>query len=238
MSGSRYLWVVLAAIGILAAFVGFRTWKGKATTQVVSANEYVGSGSCRSCHERFYELWSTSHHGMAMQKFTSQLAKTEDIPSSQAIRIGNVSYKAEMDDKGGWIVESSTAGEHRYPIELTLGGKNVFYFLTTLDHGYLQVLPLAYQVKDKKWMDATLSMTMHEGQMRGQPVDWRDRALTFNTSCYGCHVSQIDTNYDAATDSYHTTWREPGINCETCHGPAGTHVRVYEQAEKEGSETD
>ncbi|MBM3853616.1 MAG: hypothetical protein FJ399_10725, partial [Verrucomicrobia bacterium] len=28
---------------------------------------YAGSQSCRECHERFYNLWSTSHHGLAMQ---------------------------------------------------------------------------------------------------------------------------------------------------------------------------
>jgi tetratricopeptide (TPR) repeat protein len=43
-------------------------------------------------------------------------------------------------------------------------------------------------------------------------------------------VSQLSTNYDPATDSYHTTWAEPGINCETCHGPGEEHVRVCREA--------
>ena len=30
---------------------------------------FVGSASCRSCHESFYELWEPSHHGKAMQPF-------------------------------------------------------------------------------------------------------------------------------------------------------------------------
>ena len=36
----------------------------------------------------------------------------------------------------------------------------------------------------------------------------------------------LAANYDLTTDTYHTTWAEPGINCETCHGPAEEHVRV------------
>jgi tetratricopeptide (TPR) repeat protein len=61
-------------------------------------------------------------------------------------------------------------------------------------------------------------------------VHWTDPELTFNTSCYGCHVSQLRTNYDVGTDSYATTWGEPGINCETCHGPGEEHVRAARAA--------
>jgi Tfp pilus assembly protein PilF len=57
---------------------------------------------------------------------------------------------------------------------------------------------------------------------------------TFNTSCYSCHVSQLETNFDLTSDSYKTTWKEPGINCETCHGPSAEHVRVCKKAEKKG----
>jgi len=49
-------------------------------------------------------------------------------------------------------------------------------------------------------------------------------------SCYGCHVSQLRSNYDVGTDSYRTTWAEPGINCETCHGPGEEHIRVASEA--------
>ena len=36
------------------------------------------------------------------------------------------------------------------------------------------------------------------------------------------------TNYDIDRDAYRTDWREPGINCETCHGPSGEHSRAME----------
>ena len=57
-------------------------------------------------------------------------------------------------------------------------------------------------------------------------MPWTDPMYTFNTSCHGCHVSQLSTNYDLKTDTYRTTWVEPGINCESCHGPAEEHVRA------------
>jgi tetratricopeptide (TPR) repeat protein len=213
----------------------FRTHK---FSTVQATDGYIGSATCESCHKKFYELWSTSHHGRAMQRYTPALAREAEISNSPAIRIGDVTYKTDLTDQGGAIIEQSSTDEHRYPIEFTLGGKNVYYFLTLLDRGYLQVLPLAFDLREKVWMDSTLSMTMHENTSRDTPVHWRDRALTFNTSCYGCHVSQIETNYVAATDSYNTTWREAGINCEMCHGPAGKHVRLYQAAAKSGKTPD
>jgi len=228
--------LALAFVAIIAVAIGaYLLQRSRQSLATVSANDYVGSATCASCHKKFYDLWSSSFHGLAMQRYTPELAHTAGFPNNAAVRIGAILYKTDLTDQGGSIVEQSASGEHRYPMEFTLGGKNVYYFLTPLDRGYLQVLPLAYDVREKIWMDSTRSMTMHENISRSEPVVWRDRALTFNTSCYGCHVSQIETNYVPASDSYHTTWREAGINCETCHGPAGKHVRLYQAAEKSGN---
>ena len=229
---------ILAVAAVIAVAIGawslHRSRQSRVSGATVSANEYVGSATCASCHKKFYDLWSTSFHGLAMQRYTPELARAQGFPSGVSIRIGDITYKTDLTDQGGSILEHSASGDHSYPIEFTLGGKNVYYFLTPLDRGFLQVLPLAYDVREKTWMDSTRSMTMHENISRSEPVAWRDRALTFNTSCYGCHVSQIETNYVPANDAYNTTWREAGINCETCHGPSGKHVRLYQAAEKSG----
>ena len=233
----RYRFAILGlALALLIAAIAFRQVRRvSSATATVSADDYVGSATCATCHKKFYDLWSTSFHGLAMQRYTPQLARDAGFQNNVSVRIGEVTYTTALTDQGGAIVEHSSSGERRYPIEFTLGGKNIYYFLTPLDRGYLQVLPLAYDVREKSWLDSTRSMTMHENISRTEPVHWRDRALTFNTSCYGCHVSQIETNYLPSSDSYNTTWREPGINCETCHGPAGKHVRLYQAAEKSGT---
>jgi hypothetical protein len=85
---------------------------------------------------------------------------------------------------------------------------------------------VAYDVRQKEWF-TTSSMIRHFAEgARTEPVSWRDPLLTFNTACYSCHVSQLDTNYDLKTDTYNTRWLEPGINCETCHGPSREHNRI------------
>ena len=122
------------------------------------------------------------------------------------------------------VIEREPQGEKRYPIVQAMGGKNVFYFLTPLERGWLQVLPVAYDVRRQEWFDTTASAMRHFGDRRDEALYWKERPLTFNTSCFSCHVSQLSKNYDLKSDSYHTTWAEPGINCETCHGPSAEHV--------------
>jgi tetratricopeptide (TPR) repeat protein len=219
---------VLVAILAGASLLGWGWWRYHAR----AGERFAGSSSCRDCHSSFYQLWSTSHHGLAMQAFTAEFARRELTWTSAPIRSGNSIYVPAFADNLGWVEERSPAGTYRYAIEQALGGKNIYYFLTMLDRGRLQVLPLAYDVRSKSWTDATASMTVHDRAPTAQPVPWRDPMLTFNTSCLGCHVSQIATNYDAKSDSYHTTWRESGINCESCHGPSAEHVRTMQEWQK------
>ncbi|MBI2300881.1 MAG: hypothetical protein HYU66_18380 [Armatimonadetes bacterium] len=62
----------------------------------------------------------------------------------------------------------------------------------------LKVLPGEWVVADKKWI----------------PLEAVDGA----TECVGCHV----TSYDPETKK----WKELGVGCEMCHGPAGKHMVV------------
>jgi tetratricopeptide (TPR) repeat protein len=188
---------------------------------------YAGSTSCRECHERFYALWSTSFHGLAMQPYTAELAKTKLTPQPTNIFSGQLRFRADLTNSV--VIERTSTNETRYPITQVMGGKNVFYFLTPLERGWLQVLPVAYDVRRREWFDTTASAMRHFGDRRDEALYWKERPLTFNTSCFGCHVSQLSKNYDLQSDSYHTTWAEPGINCETCHGPSAEHARLFRQ---------
>ncbi len=192
-------------------------------------NGYTGTASCRECHEKFYKLWSSSHHAKAMQPFSEDLASLKLTPQLQEITIGR--YRYRVDVASGIMWENGPDGEKNYPIAHVLGGKNVWYFLTLMERGRLQTLPVAYDVHTKKWFDTAKSGVRHfPGSEPDEAINWKDWPYTFNTACYNCHVSQLDTNYDLKTDTYNTRWAEPGINCETCHGPCDEHIRVCREA--------
>jgi len=219
--------LVLVTIAAAASFAV----AAETNPQPAVRQPFAGSASCRQCHEQFYRLWAPSHHGLAMQPYTFQFAQANLKAPQGSIRIGKYDYLACIGQEEGWVLEEGPDGEKQHPIAHVLGGKNVYYFLAPMERGRLQTLPVAYDVRTKTWFDTAASGVRHfPGAGTDTPVHWTDPMYTFNTSCHGCHVSQLSTNYDLKTDTYRTTWAEPGINCESCHGPAQEHVRVCQEA--------
>ncbi len=240
---------ILLLLVLMAAVIGYRVAHKdgdppESAEDLMEAHrepQYSGSLSCRECHERFYDLWSGSHHGLAMQPYTDDFAREHLLPQTESIAIEDkdAHYLAEIEANQGWIRETLSGQKKSYPIVHVMGGKNVYYFLTTLDRGRLQTLPLAYDVNKKQWFDAMASGIRHLPNNQGDvPVHWTDSMYTFNTSCYNCHVSQLSTNYDPETETYKTQWSEPGINCESCHGSGREHIDVCRAAPEDAPPED
>lgn len=165
-----------------------------------------------------------------MRPFTPVLARSELSGSTQTVAIGAYRFTPDLDKSE--ISETGPDGARRYSIAHVLGGKNVCYFLTPVERGRLQVLPIAYDTRRREWFDTTASAVRHFREHPDQALHWRERPLTFNTACHSCHVSQLSLNYTPGDDTYHTSWREPGINCETCHGPGEAHAQAFARQPK------
>lgn len=222
---------------LLIILVGIFSSCQKQKTQ----EEFAGSATCIECHAQFYELWSTSHHGLAMQPITSKFIATEIQTNQDEIFLENGYYKAIIKDTTLFIQERKGDSITNYQVIWALGGKNVYYFLTNFDGGRLQTLPLAFNLQNQLWYNNPESAIRHFPQMGEQEttdeaLPWKHRQYTFNTSCYSCHVSQLSNNFDLASNTYQTNWKEAGINCETCHGPASEHVKAARFAKKKGVE--
>lgn len=200
----------------------------------VASSGYVGAQDCRACHEVFHEKWATSFHGLAMRPYSDDFAVGFLTPQPAPMTVEGYHYQACIGSGEGYIRETGASDSQTYPIVQVMGGKNVFFFLTELEQGRLQTLPLGYDVRAGAWYDMPAHAVRHALGVASQAYPWRDPAFTFNTSCFSCHVSQLSTNYDAVSDRYSTVWREPGINCETCHGPAEEHVRVCRESAARG----
>ena len=76
--------------------------------QILADQGYAGSQSCRQCHERFYELWSTSRHGLAMQPYTTAFGAKNLTAQRTAITIEKASYRADI--TSGLVIEKGPKG--------------------------------------------------------------------------------------------------------------------------------
>lgn len=212
---------------VLLVFIWFLTQCQSNQTEEL----YAGTQTCRVCHEKFYQLWAPSHHGTAMQGVDSSFIGHEIQTNGEWISVQGSEFTTTIRNDSLFMIERTGDQATEYPAIHALGGKYIYYFLTPLQRGKLQVLPLAYDVEKQTWYNTPASAVRHfVDPIEDEELDWRSFAYTFNTSCHSCHVSQLSSIYDPESDTYHTTWREPGINCETCHGPSAEHIRVCEKA--------
>ncbi len=227
---NRQNWIV----GVITVFTLFScTQRG---AQPNPDGEFVGSQSCKECHEKFYELWSPSYHAQAMMPVNAEFMAKHRLPNSEPIAVEGNLFQVEFKDST--MVMYERKGKElvaTYDILWAMGGHNVYCFLTPFEKGKLQNIPLAYDANAKKWFNYPESGVRHfnDNSPADEALPWKDDQFAFNTGCYSCHISQLSTNFDLETDTYHTTWKEPGINCETCHGPAGEHIRIFKNL-KEG----
>lgn len=234
---NRFTSVALFSISLIITLISTSCQKKQNV-----AEDYTGSKSCIECHEHFHELWSTSNHGLAMQPITKKFINNIVTLNQDPIHMEGGQYQAVVVDTSLVIREIKNDISTDYPILWALGGKNVYYFLTAIDGGRLQTLPLAFNVNTNLWYNNPESAIRHfphmeqGNEMTDEALPWKHHQYTFNTSCYSCHVSQLSNNYDLSTNKYETDWKEVGINCETCHGPAGEHIKAARLAEKNGEE--
>lgn len=235
MKFNKFIFPAFAGILVISLLVIVSCLnKNQKTTET---EEFSGSESCRECHERFYKLWSPSHHGLAMQPITSDFIADKVHTNQDEIFMEEAYYKAIAIDTMLFIQERKNDSIKNHEVLWALGGKNVYYFLTPWEGGRLQTLPLAFNVNTNEWYNNPESAIRHfpNSDQEDEALSWTDLQYTFNTSCYGCHVSQLSNNFDLTKNTYDTHWGEPGINCETCHGPSSEHVRIFKNL-KEGEE--
>ncbi|MGA2400748.1 MAG: hypothetical protein ABSG91_03460 [Syntrophobacteraceae bacterium] len=121
--------LVVAAFSFLGPGSSALAAEGSASPK---SRGFAGSVSCRECHEKFYQLWSTSRHGLAMQPYTAEFAKTNLTTQTKEVKIGKFSYLADISGETGRVREDGPLSQKKYRIEHVLGGKNVYYFFDSL----------------------------------------------------------------------------------------------------------
>ena len=75
---------------------------------------YAGSKSCIECHGKFYQLWSTSRHGLGHAALHLGVRPDQsDAPDESAGYRQDTSYRADIGPQAGWILETDPKGKKK-----------------------------------------------------------------------------------------------------------------------------
>jgi tetratricopeptide (TPR) repeat protein len=184
---------------------------------------FVGSKKCMDCHKAEYDKWRNSDHDRAMD-VASDKTVLGDFNSAE-VEFHGVASRFYHRGKKFFVHTRGPEGKMgEFEITHTFGWYPLQQYLVPFAGGRLQCLPIAWDVKKKRWYHLYPRAPI-------DPKDWlywTNAGQNWNGMCAECHSTNLKKNYDIHSDSYNTTWSEIDVSCEACHGPASRHVKWAE----------
>jgi tetratricopeptide (TPR) repeat protein len=217
----------------MAAFApgGVAATTGPQSTETDGRQAYAGSISCRNCHEPEYELWSNSHHALAERPVGLDFDRMAFDPPRSFRQGGHNTEVALVNGQFQVKTQGLSGNVETFTVERVIGHDPLRQFLVAAPGGRLQTLEASYDPAANQWFDAFGA----EDRKPGEWGHWTGRGMNWNQMCAVCHNTRVRKNYDAASDSYHTTMAEPTVSCEACHGPLKAHNEWQEKLGKSGA---
>ena len=190
----------------------------------LSTPHYVGAQACASCHQQQVKDWQVSHHAAAMQPATPKTVLGNF--DNQSFTHGGVTSKFYRKGDQYWVRSDGPDGKlHDYPVQYTFGVYPLQQYLLPLDRGRLQALSVVWDSRPKaqggqRWYHLYPDDKMDHSDI----LHWTGIYQNWNYMCADCHSTGVNKGYDAGTRSFKTSWTEVNVACESCHGPASSHL--------------
>lgn len=193
------------------------------------ATGYVDNGQCVNCHQAESAAWATSQHFKAMAH-ASEETVLGDFNGATFTHDGVTSRFFRRDGKFFVSTDGPDGTIADFEIKYTFGVEPLQQYLIELPGGRLQAFTIAWDSNRRQWFH----LFAHEQAPPGDVLHWTGRYQNWNLMCAACHSTNLVRNYDAASDSYDTTWSEINVSCQSCHGPGEAHV-AWAQAAATGA---
>ncbi len=227
MSGKRtyLILLVISFIGILgwiAFHLSFNSGiQPNLHSHAAKESDFVGSASCKECHQREYEAWKRSDHYKSMQ-----------VASDKTVlgNFNNVTFESKgftnrmfkKDSSFYMVLENRKGRPDTFNVKYTFGYYPLQQYIIEFPRGRYQCTHIAWDSHDNKWFDLYPDLEINHSEW----LHWTGGSQTWNNMCADCHSTNLQKNYNEANESYHTTWDEINVSCESCHGPGSEHVRL------------
>ncbi|MEZ8166395.1 MULTISPECIES: tetratricopeptide repeat protein [unclassified Vibrio] len=193
---------------------------------------YVGSEACVDCHSEEVEAWQGSHHDMAMKHATDEsvLGDFNDQTVTHKGKPNRFFRKGEE----FWVNIEGPDGQFKdYKISYTFAFEPLQQYMVEFEDGRVQLIPFAWDSRTEgeggqRWFN------LYPDTTNTDEFYWTNSGQNWNFMCADCHSTNLEKNYDSASNTYNTTWSEINVGCEACHGPASEHVEQAQLAKANG----
>ncbi|MHC2066033.1 ammonia-forming cytochrome c nitrite reductase subunit c552 [Bremerella sp. T1] len=195
---------------------------------------YVGANSCIECHKTEHEKWEGSYHDQAMD-LASDDTVLGDFNDQEIEHYGITSKLFRRDGKYMINTEGPDGEMQDFEIKYVFGVSPLQQYMVEIEPptpgseegsiGRVQVLRVSWDTKKKKWFYLS-PPDVKEKLAVDDPLHWTGLTQNWNHYCADCHSTNLQKNHDLATNTFHTTFSEIDVSCETCHGPGSAHVKL------------
>lgn len=190
-------------------------WADASTTP----DKFVSTAVCQTCHEDETSAWTGSHHDWALKLPTKESVKG-DFSDVTFTHFGEVTRFFMEGDRFMVTTMGPEGSLQTFPVKYVVGIEPLQQYVLETEPGRLQSLSIAWDRKGETWYH------LYPDQIIA-PQDglhWTGVYQNWNSRCADCHSTGFEKNYDTATDTYQSTWREMNVACESCHGAGSGHV--------------
>lgn len=211
----------LAAATLIAASLLVASCRRESDERALA---FTGSAQCASCHRREYDAWRTSQHAQAMEPATPSNVLGR-FDGTKLVN-GSVSYAFLRRGDTSIVNTIGPAGTPQdFAIRYTFGVYPLQQYLVELRGGHVQALLAAWDARPatdggQRWF----SLAPDQEASHTERFHWTGSQYNWNYMCADCHSTAVRKQYEPATDSFHTTFSEINVACESCHGPGSRHV--------------
>lgn len=203
---------------------------------------YIGSESCRECHQGQHESWHASYHRTMTQaahpstsigdfkNVTLRVQGTNKVQQFHLRQNEDSSWVEFLTDKE--LIPGPEGQPVAFPVVMTTGSHHMQAYWMGVGPGRtVGLLPFVYLREGKRWIprrSAFLNFPIKDVTLE---------AGKWDNACIRCHTTggrpntvrkEAHTYFDSATSEY-------GISCEACHGKAAEHVRIRRHAQATGT---
>jgi tetratricopeptide (TPR) repeat protein len=218
-----------AALAVALAYAGYRFYRVKSSSPVAAAaaapaRHYVGAAACAGCHAKEYAAWLGSQHQLAMRHADSQ-SVLGDFNNATFEYAGITSTFFKRDGRYFVNTDGPDGRLHDYQVTYTFGLAPLQQYLIPFPDGRIQALSIAWDTRPKE-MGGQRWFHLYPGQAikAGDRLHWTGIDQNWNYQCADCHSTHLLKNFDAASNTFKTTWSDISVACESCHGPGSQHL--------------